>query len=102
MAALVSATAATWWCAGRAVAPLLAQKKAISNADSISELDSWVESGDPCDGWSGVTCDQSGNVISLWAAALRSPAHTPGQVLQRAAAVESLCFAGTLAVRGAW
>jgi hypothetical protein len=44
---------------------LLAQKDAISNADSINELDSWTQGGNPCSDWSGVSCDQNGAVISL-------------------------------------
>ena len=53
-----------------AVQALLAQKAAFSNAGSVSELNSWTQNGNPCSGWSGVTCDQSGNIISLCAPCL--------------------------------
>ena len=53
-----------------AVQALLAQKAAFSNAGSVSELNSWTQAGNPCSGWSGVTCDQSGNIISLCAPCL--------------------------------
>ena len=47
------------------MAALLAQKKAVTNAASVSQLNSWQQGGNACAGWIGVTCDRSGNIVSL-------------------------------------
>lgn len=49
----------------RAVTALLAQKQAFSNANSVNALSSWVQGGNPCDNWGGVTCGQDGAVTAL-------------------------------------
>ena len=48
-----------------AVTALLAQKQAFSNANSVSALGSWVQGGNPCDNWGGVSCGQDGGVTAL-------------------------------------
>ena len=48
-----------------AVTALLAQKQAFSNANSVNALGSWVQGGNPCDNWGGVTCGQDGGVTAL-------------------------------------
>jgi hypothetical protein len=47
------------------VTALLAQKQAFSNANSVNALSSWVQGGNPCDNWGGVTCGQDGAVTAL-------------------------------------
>lgn len=46
------------------VAPLVAFKAGLTNGASISALSTW-QGSNPCSGWTGVTCDQGGNVISI-------------------------------------
>lgn len=47
------------------MAALLAQKKLVTNAASVTQLGSWQPGGNACAGWSGVMCDRSGNIVSL-------------------------------------